>query len=306
MKKLNEYNKSLIRKGFYFLFFLCCLNVVMAQDSTAVIEKPQKTKPKAVRNTFDDNILIDNQTLQVPIRKTFEVMLQHRFGPVTSGYQNFYGLFSGANMAFRFFYSPINNLNVGVGFNEQNLIWEGNIKYAIMKQSVSGGWPVSITYYGNAAVDTRKKEGNFINNADRFSYFNQLMVGRKISEKLSLQFSGSLSYLNNVPGYIESTGKISPLMNNAHVAVEVLAKYKISETFNIIANYDQPITQHLYNNPHPSIALGIEINTKGHTFQLFGTNYGSTLPQYNNFFNQNDYTKGMWLVGFNLARRWHW
>ncbi len=306
MKKLKKHNKSLIHSWVYLLIFFGCLHVAMAQDSTIVAEKPQKAKLKAVRNTFDDNILIDNQTLQVPIRKTFEVMLQHRFGPVTSGYQNFYGLFSGANMSFRFFYSPINNLNLGIAFNEQNLIWEGNLKYALIKQSVTGGWPVSITFYGNAAVDTRKKEGNFLKEADRYSFFNQLMVGRKISEKISLQFSGSLSYLNNVPGYVESTGKISPLMNNAHLAFEVLTKYKISETFNLIVNYDQPITQHLYNNPHPSLALGIEINTKGHTFQLFGTNFGGTLPQYNNFFNQNDYTKGMWLVGFNLARRWHW
>ena len=304
MKKINEYYKSLMRGACLFLLFLSCINAVMGQDSAAT-ENVAKTKPKPVKNTFEDIMVIDNQTLQVPIKKTFEFMLGHRFGTVTNGYKDFYGLAAGANMAFRFYYTPINNLSLGIAFNLENLIWEGNVKYALMRQSEKGGWPVSITYYGNIAVDTREKQGNFISDADRVSYFNQLMVGRKITEELSLQVSGSLSYLNNVPGYVDAEGDVSPLMNNAQFSMEFLGRYKISEIFSVIAEYNQPLTQNLYDNPHPSLGLGVEISTKGHSFQLFGTNYGSTLPQYNNFFNQNDYTKGMWLVGFNLSRRWH-
>ena len=82
-------------------------------------------------------------------------------------------------------------------------------------------------------------------------------------------------------------------------------RYKITETFAIIADYDQPLTTQIMNNPHPNVAFGIDLGTKGHSFQLFLTNYGYTLPQNDSFLNQNDFTKGQWLIGFNITRKWH-
>ena len=63
-----------------------CINQVSAQDSTAAA----KPKLKPIKNTFDDIVLIDNQTAQLPLKHTFEFMLQHRFGPVVNGYKDFY------------------------------------------------------------------------------------------------------------------------------------------------------------------------------------------------------------------------
>lgn len=73
----------------------------------------------------------------------------------------------------------------------------------------------------------------------------------------------------------------------------------------LVANYDQPLTQHPTNNPHPSICFGLEMTTSAHAFQIFAGNYNSILPQNNNMFNQNDYTKGQFLIGFNITRLWN-
>ena len=84
---------------------------------------------------------------------------------------------------------------VGFGLTKQNLTWDFNAKYALLKQMTGGGSPVSITYFGNAAMDTRD-ESKFPNpdafkSTDRWSFFNQIIIGRKISDKFSIQLSGS-------------------------------------------------------------------------------------------------------------------
>ena len=306
MKRLKIIFPSIIKRAMLCLLLTggIGINGLMAQD--AAVPAADKAAPlNPVKNTFEDIILIDNQTAQLPIKNTFEFMLQHRFGDVTNGYKDFYGLFAGANMAFKFFYCPVKDLNLGIALNEENMQWEGSAKYALMKQSETGGWPVSITYFGNVAIDSRPKEGNFVSDVDRYSYFNQFMVARKITEKFSAQAAVSISHYNNIPGYYNADSSISPTLKNEQVAMEFLGRYKISEIVAVIGDYDQPMTQNPMNNPHPSVSFGFEFSTKGHAFQIFATNYGSTLAKNNNFFNQNDTKKGEWLIGFNLTRKWH-
>jgi len=93
-------------------------------------------------------------------------------------------------------------------------------------------------------------------------------------------------------------------MNNMHFAFECMGRYKFSDKSAIIINYDQPLTQHPTNNPHPNISFGLETTTDSHAFQVFAGNYYSIVPQSNNFFNQNDYTKGQFVIGFNITRLW--
>lgn len=40
-------------------------------------------------------------------------------------------------------------------------------------------------------------------------------------------------------------------------------------------------------------------------YGFFSGNYNGILPQNNNMFNQNDFTKGQFLIGFNITRLWN-
>jgi hypothetical protein len=95
------------------------------------------------------------------------------------------------------------------------------------------------------------------------------------------------------------------MLNNAHMALSFSGRYKLSGSMSLMANYDQPLTQHPMNNPHPNISFGIDMKTSGHEFQVFAGNYGFILPQNNNLYNQNDYTRGQFLIGFNISRLWN-
>ncbi|MFI5149766.1 MAG: DUF5777 family beta-barrel protein [Bacteroidia bacterium] len=277
-----------------------------AQDTTAAVSPPPAISPvEKVKNTFKGNLIIDNQTCMVPIPKTFEFTIQHRFGTFNNGYKDMYGIFAPANIRLGWNYTIIEKLQLGLGVTKEGMNWDGNVKYAITKQAVSlHGCPVSVTYYGNMACSTLPKAGNFVSDMDRWSYFNQLIFARKVTKSLSVQVSPSLSYFNNVEGYLSSENTIKPKMNNTHVAVACMGSYMLTNVVGVMVNYDQPLTQHPTNNPNPNIAFGLQMATITHTFQIFVGNYQSILPQLNNMYNQNDYTQSRYLIGFNITKRW--
>ena len=277
--------------------------VIHAQETAET-----KTKPRPERNTFESIWLIDNQTVMVPIKGTFEMDIHHRFGVITNGYDDFWGLYAPSNMRIGLNYVPLENLQIGFGFTKERKLWDFNAKYALIKQARSDGSPVSVTYMVNAAIDTREKD-NFIESTDRYSYFHQLMVARKFSRKFSLQSSLSLSHFNYVPGYFSDDGILNGKMRNDHLALAFLGRYKVSSTFSIIANYDLPLTDHEKDledksqalNPEPNLSFGIEVVSSSHAFQIFLGNYKSIIPQLNNAMNQETDL----LIGFNITRLWN-
>ena len=296
-----------------------------AQDTDSIPPEPVAVKkPKPVKNTFESIWLIDNQTVMVPIKKTFEMDINHRFGILENGYEDFYGFFAPSNIKLGFSYVPIENLMVGVSITKANMTWEGFAKYAILKQT-PGKYPLSVTYYGNMAVDTRKKE-NFIHSSDRFMFFHQLMLARKINSKLSVQVAPSVSHQNVVNGYYKTSGSVADSsykaevageMKHNHFAIAVMARYKLKPAMALLFGYDQPLTKHATNNPNPNLSLGIEFTTSSHAFQIFVTNFYYMTPQRNNLFNKNNpitinsiddisFHPGNFLIGFNITRLWNY
>ena len=122
---------------------------------------------------------------------TFEMDFQHRFGVWKNGYEDFFGLFAYSNIRLGASYVPIKRLSIGAGLTKYKKIWDGNVKYAIFDQMTKGGrMPVSVTYYGNMAVDSRTSD-NFRHFSDRLTFFNQLIIARKITDNFSAQVAPS-------------------------------------------------------------------------------------------------------------------
>ena len=255
---------------------------------------------------------------------------------VENGYEDFWGFFAPSNIRLGFSYVPLNKLNVGIGFTKTTVavipdqspssvsgpLWDGSLKYSIITQT-KGISPVSLTYYGNMSYNTKKDPDKEIyrDYSDRFTYFNQLIIARKVNEKLSVQVAPSVSHQNVVNGYYvklnDSTLQAEPGMEFNHFAIALSARYKLTEVTSVMINYDQPITKHAYNNPNPSLSFGLEFNTSAHSFQVFATNYYFLVPQINNLYNTNSpfkYTDaantkvegGKFLIGFNITRLWNY
>ena len=350
--KRKTYNGKIL--ALFTAFMMVCLLVpvstLLAQDSTVVeAETPVIAKIKPVKNTFQSVWIIDNQTVMVPIKGTFEMDIQHRFGIWKNGYEDFWGFFAPSNIRLGVSYAPINKFNFGIGVTKSTAgiipyqspssisgpLWDASAKYSIITQT-KGKYPVSVSYYGNVAFNTKKDPNHEIyretNSAgkkttilgistDRFSFFNQLIIARKVTDKLSVQVAPSLSHQNVANGYFvklnDSTLKVKADMKFDHFAIAFSARYKVTEVTSLMINYDQPITQHTLNNPNPSLSFGVEFNTSSHAFQLFFTNYYYLNPQTNNLYNHNSpfaYTDvnnnkiegGKFLIGFNITRLWNY
>ena len=291
------------------------------EDSATIIEEEitPVAKAKPVKNTFESIWLIDNQTVMVPAKKTFEMDIMHRFGTLKNEYKDFFGFFAPSNIRLGFNYSLRDDLMIGASITKENKMWEGFAKYAILRQT-KRLYPVSVTYYGNAGVKT--KSGEYAHFSDRLSYFNQLLIARKINEKLSLQIAPSLSHINVVNGLYENStvkgvsgedsavSRVIGEMKHDHFAIAFSGRYKLKESMAILINYDQPVTKHATNNPHPNFSFGIEISTSAHAFQFFLGNFYYLTPQMNNFYNRNNPSVDIkdaykqFLIGFNITRLW--
>ena len=340
--KLQSIHTTYFHRFILFMLSLCCTAAINAQTDSVTKSTPDNieqvtttiVKPKPVKNTFNSVWIIDNQTVMVPIKKTFEMDIMHRFGTVGKGYENFWGLFAPSNIRIGFNYSPINKLYIGFGITKDNMLWDFNAKYAIIKQT-NGIYPVSVTFYTNTSYDSRKDpdnslfrtdvlkaKGDFLSKTfgaspDRFKFFHQLIIARKINDKLSLQVAPSVSHQNAVNGYYKRVDSVTKViageMNHDHFAIAFSGRYKLTNVTSVIINYDQPITKHVVNNPAPNISFGFEFTTSSHAFQLFLGNYSLLNPARNNLENTNYYknangkvTIKQFLIGFNVTRLWNY
>jgi hypothetical protein len=276
----------------------------IAQDTTM-----SSVDRRPVKNMFESIWLIDNQTVLVPIKGTFEFDILHRFGVMRNGYEDLFGLYAPANIRLGFGYVPFERLMVGFGLTKSNLTWDVNAKYAILRQGRTGGSPLSMTYFVNAAIDTRDKDfflnPDILETGDRVSYFHQLLFARKLSDRLSVQLGGSMSHFNTVEALENESGDVIDKWKNDHIAIALGARVKVASWVNLIASYDQPVTDHEVLDPQPNLAFGVELTSSSHQFQIFAGNFYHITPQRNNVFNNNDFSEGDFLLGFNITRLWN-
>jgi hypothetical protein len=134
----------------------------------------------------------------------------------------------------------------------------------------------------------------------RLSYFTQFILAHKINEMFSVQVAPEMAYFNSVPLNADTTAGYK----NLNFGVSAGARANLFGSHSVLFEYDQLLTK---SDPDeatkPNLSLGWEINTATHTFQIFVANYSQIINQRNLVFNKNNFTKGEYLVGFNITVR---
>jgi len=268
-----------------------------SQDETA----PEKSS-KAVRFVFGTSVLVDNQTVATPYKGGLELEIHHRFSLIENVH-NLFGIFGSANTRLGLNYGVSDRIMVGAGTTRDYKLQDIQWKYLILQQTEDNSMPVSLSYYGNVVADLRKADvfgpEESYKDIHRLSYLTQVIVARKFLDKYSLQVAPSAIYFNSVPVYTDGTG-----YKNFNLGLSVGARANFFGNHSLILEYDQLLTkQDLPEQPKPNLSLGWEIGTATHTFQLFVANYSQIINQRNLVFNTNDFTKGDYLVGFNVTVR---
>jgi len=294
MEPLITNFKKIDMKRFKTIFVVALvfpLFIFAQEDNDTIV----KSEVKLERAAFESTALIDNQTNVLNTKGTLEMVLNHRFGLVDDE-NSLLGLWSPSNIRIALSYAVHDRVTVGFGSTKDKRLQDFNLKGAILRQTRENEMPVSVTYYGNFTINAKKKE-NFNLVQDRYSFFNQLIIARRFSPKVSFHVAPSISHYNLVDKNME----------NDMIAISAGGRVKISPQTSIIAEYSQPITSFEDNNlePEPGVSLGVEFSTGSHAFQIFVTNYKGIVPQENFMYNQNKFFDGDFMIGFNITRLWH-
>lgn len=291
-----------IKLGFTVMLFFVFEGMILAQDTSNLMNQLEKevaqNETVYTTATFKSTRIINGHSIETLPAHVLDLRISHRFGPVSSGIYNFFGL-DNATMRLGFDYGINNNIMVGVGHSTYQKTYDAFFKAKILRQSTGKlTMPVTATFVSAIAVnslkprdfDSKPDSGVDINRA---SYVFQLLIGRKFSGKFSLQIMPTFIHADN----------ISFLHNDHNIfAIGIGGKHKISKRISLNAEYYYQLPGNKAPGSHNVLSFGIDIGTGGHVFQLHFTNSGGLTEK--SFITE---TTGRWdhsdvLFGFNISR----
>ncbi len=287
---MQIFENKIIQSGCILLLFL------LPYISNAQ-EKKEQSEIELIEETFQSPILINNQTIDVVGKNCLEFSYLQRFGNINNDIDLF-GLYAPANLRLGLDYGLIKNVSIGVGATKSKNIFDANTKILLLNQNTSGSKPVSVAFFAEASRSGMSEryfmnqDGQY-NSLNRLSYFSELMVARKFNEQFSLQAALTFCYFN----------LIEENYSNSTIGLSVISRYKIYKQTSIIFDYDLPFT-HSINVPKQNIGLGLEFAGKINSLQLFVSSCDAIINSEFRVCNQNDFTKGDFLIGFNISHRW--
>lgn len=269
---------------FCLLLFLC--NAVFAQEELLDLLDDDKQENQ-VSATFKSTRLVNGHTVEIRSPKVLEFVISHRFGRVNLGGQEFWGL-DQATIRLALEYGLAKNLTVGVGRASFYKAYDGYLKYQVLRQS--DVMPFTVTGFGSMVYTSDQNLA--IENFHRYDYTGQLLIARKFNSKLSLQLMPTFIQRNLVNTNDDANGLI---------AMGIGGRYKISNRVSINTEYYPQLTD--YNTAlHNSFAIGVDIETGGHVFQLHLTNAQQMNEPGFIGETEDDFFSGDIHFGFNISR----
>jgi len=234
--------------------------------------------------------IVTAQSTKLAAKGDLYFVVAHRFGDVSEGFDNFFGLDDAATKI-GFIYGLSDNLSLSLSRETFMKTYEGAIKYRIIKQSEK--FPVEVVGYHTVTLNSELDKDDFqkLEFSNRISYLSQLLISRRFSESFSLQLSPSYVHKNL---YMPNTDEKDQMLAGLG------GRYKISKRVSINAEYFVNFSESdVYKNP---ASLGVDIETGGHVFQLLFSNsqVNSDIGYLTNA--TGDWGKGNIYFGFNLYR----
>jgi hypothetical protein len=279
------------------VLLLAMVSVVQAQDD--LLDALQQDEPEEryyTLATFKGSRLINGHSVEMRKRKELDFIISHRFGRLNSGVYTLFGL-DESNVRLGLEYGVNNRLNIGIGRNSFEKVYDGFIKYKLLRQGDGPGMaPLSLVAFSGLALKTLRSPLDLTVN-NRMTYTWQLLLARKFSERLSLQLMPSLLHRNLVATELEE---------NDLLALGAGGRFKLSKRVALNFEYYYQFNQMSTAPNHNALAVGFDIETGGHVFQLQLTNARDM--QEAGFISQTNgnFFEGDIHFGFNISRVFQW
>ena len=217
---------------------------------------------------------------------------------MNTGAYNFFGLDQGV-IRLGLEYGFTRNLTVGVGRSSNEKTFDGFIKYRAVRQGTGPGtMPFSVTLLGTTALSTLRYVGTPLDDRPfrtRLTYTYQALIARKFSDDFSLQL---------MPTWVHRNLVMTRADDNAVFALGVAARQRLTKRLALTGEYYYVLPGATADDPryYNSIAVGVDIETGGHVFQLHFTNSNGMIEKFFIPQTTGNFFKGDIYVGFNISR----
>lgn len=279
------------------LFALFALGQVYAQDDLLnELEKSAGPEEKQIEQAAFKGLQICNmQSTKLAAKGEWYFVVSHRFGNLKEGTNNFFGL-DNAYTKIGGVYGATKWWTLSASRHTYNKLYELTSKVKLANQEVDG-FPVTIVAYNSMEINTELKKEDYptIQFKDRLAFTSQLLVSRKINERISLELNGIYIHKNLYKPEREQKDEF---------LIATGGRCKVSKRLSVNVEYaarTNPVKYSPYDNP---LALGLDIETGGHVFQmLFATSQPMNDVGYytNGSGSWTDQSKGLYF-GFNMYR----
>ncbi|WP_247232552.1 DUF5777 family beta-barrel protein [Telluribacter sp. SYSU D00476] len=279
-------------------FLLIPLLGAAQDDLLGELEKQAVPPTVPVVATFKSTRIINGHSVETVKRNHMDFRISHRFGRLNSGAYELFGL-DQATIRLGLEYGVTDNLMIGIGRSSEQKAYDFFGKYRVLRQTTGARTvPVSVTLFGSTVIRTVRsfipgeQERSF---QDKLSYTGQVLIARKFSERLSLQLTPTYLYRNQPELAAD---------DQLLLAVGIGGRYKISKRVSLNGEYfwalrDKSSAALPYYN---SLAVGFDIETGGHVFQLHFTNSLGMIEKQFIGETVGTWGKGDIHYGFNISR----
>lgn len=281
-------------KYLFSILALLLSQFAMSQDDLLdLLESENNEKTELVSGTFKGTRLINGHTIETRKKNALEFIIAHRFGVINSGGYNLWGL-DNASIRLGLEYAPTDRLFVGFGRSSYQKTFDGLIKYRLVQQSKGAkNVPLSITLLSTIALKSDTLTNPELNLIDKSASTHQALIARKFSSDFSLQLMPTFIHFNTIT---------ATQLNNNLFALGIGGRYKFTSRVALCVEYYHQLVG-LESNSYNAIAIGVDIETGGHIFQLQFTNATSLIEK--GFIAENtlnDFFAGDIHFGFNINR----
>ena len=273
------------------LVIIFSMPIILSQDNLLILlDEKDFDENYPVQGTFKATRIVNAQSIELPRKGTMEFIMFHRFGSMTNGFYDLYGL-DNAAIRFDFNFGLNDYFSFGFGRSSLKKTYDLYTKIKFLSQRTGSPTPpFSSALFFKTEIMTSEKNEIFSN---RLVYDLQLLIARKINSKISLQLIPTVIHKNLI-----QTNET----NNTLFSFGIGGRIKITNRFSINGDTFYPMGKRNKENFRQSWGVGCDIETGGHVFQLMLTNVqGSNESAY--IEGANGTLKNMNIYfGFNITR----
>ncbi len=243
--------------------------------------------------TFKTTRIINSHSIENTGKGVLDLKISHRFTSIDKGIKDFFGL-DGATIRLGLDYGLTDGITIGIGRNSYEKEYDGYVKAKILRQSNRS--PISVSYVGSSMIQTLDANvlpGQTYYFSNRVCYANQILVARKFSQSLSLQFMPTHVHYNLVE--LQSDA-------NDLIALGFGGRLKLSKRVSLNLEYFYQLPDLKMPGTTNSLSVGFDIETGGHVFQLHFTNSSGMTERTYVGRTTDKWTDGGIRFGFNISR----